>query len=66
MSLPMSLALVDASTLAVSQPTQAVTVHPPVPAGERLSHLFRASLRDGRIHPLYLHVLSYRQAKSVS
>jgi hypothetical protein len=27
---------------------------------DRLSHLFRVSLRSGRIHPLYLPVLKYR------
>jgi hypothetical protein len=31
---------------------------------ERLSFLFRASLRDGRIHPLYLPVLRYRHSQA--
>lgn len=43
---------------------------PPHAAGEqatatpelaRLAYLFRASLSNGRIHPLYLPVLKYRQ-----
>ena len=28
----------------------------------RLAHLFRASLSQGRLHPLYLPMLQYRQA----
>lgn len=30
---------------------------------ERLRHLFRASLKLGLVHPLYLPLLQYRQAK---
>lgn len=37
-----------------------------VAVNERLSHLFRASLRNGRIHPLYLPMLKYRLAQQVS
>lgn len=42
---------------------------PPAPAvppaiNERLCHLFRASLKIGRIHPLYLPVLKYRHAQA--
>jgi hypothetical protein len=31
---------------------------------ERLSFLFRASLKEGRIHPLYLPMLRYRHAQA--
>jgi hypothetical protein len=31
---------------------------------ERLSFLFRASLKDGRIHPLYLPILRYRHSQA--
>ena len=37
--------------------------HMPPVADERLCHLFRASLRVGRIHPLYLPVMKYRHAQ---
>jgi hypothetical protein len=43
----------------------------PLPAGgvapsvnERLCHLFRASLKNGCIHPLYLPILKYRHAQA--
>jgi hypothetical protein len=29
---------------------------------QRLAHIFRGTLKLGRIHPLYLQVLKYRQA----
>ncbi len=32
-------------------------------ADERLRHLFRAFLKQGRIHPLYLPLLQYRAAE---
>ncbi|MCO5976348.1 hypothetical protein [Ideonella oryzae] len=31
------------------------------PADERLAHLFRHSLREGRLHPLYPLLRRYRQ-----
>jgi len=33
----------------------------PTPAEARLAHLFRHSLRDGRLHPLYPLLRKYRQ-----
>lgn len=30
---------------------------------DRLNHLFRNSLQRGRLHPLYLPILKYRQGK---
>jgi hypothetical protein len=33
------------------------------PAQTRIDHLFRHSLRAGRIHPLYPQMLKYRQAQ---
>lgn len=34
------------------------------PGSERLNHLFRAALKDGRIHPLYMPLLKYRLARA--
>lgn len=34
------------------------------PVEQRLAHLFRGSLKAGRIHPLYLPMLRYRQARN--
>jgi hypothetical protein len=33
-------------------------------ADERLCHLFRDTLKDGRIHPLYLPLLKYRHTRA--
>lgn len=33
-------------------------------AGERLSYLFRDSIRTGRLHPLYLPLLRYRNVRA--
>lgn len=33
----------------------------PRPAEDRLAHLFRHSLREGRLHPLYPLLRKYRQ-----
>jgi hypothetical protein len=33
---------------------------------ERLSHLFRGTLKEGCIHPLYLPMLRYRSARSAA
>jgi hypothetical protein len=33
-------------------------------ADERLRHLFRAFLKQGRIHPLYLPLLQYRATEN--
>lgn len=41
------------------QPSPAPT--PPSLAEARLAHLFRHSLRDGRLHPLYPLLRKYRQ-----
>ena len=43
--------------LSAPMPTAEPTVN------ERLCHLFRTSLKNGRIHPLYLPVLKYRHAR---
>ena len=37
--------------------------HASTGADTRLCHLFRATLKNGRIHPLYLPMLKYRHAK---
>lgn len=42
----------------------AVAAFKPAPnTNERLSHLFRASLKNATIHPLYLPILKYRQSR---
>lgn len=46
-------------TAAVHDTTRPATLSP---ANDRLSFLFRASLKEGRIHPLYLPMLRYRSA----
>ena len=38
----------------------------PPNVNERLCHLFRASLKIGRIHPLYLPVLRYRHSRAAT
>ncbi|WP_374587461.1 hypothetical protein [Ideonella dechloratans] len=40
-------------------PAAAGPVHPP--GEDRLAHLFRHSLREGRLHPLYPLLRKYRQ-----
>lgn len=54
------------TTTPSSSPPQPIEPLPAVPPAinERLCHLFRASLRIGRIHPLYLPVLKYRHAQA--
>ena len=42
--------------------TPAVPDKPPVVVAATLEHLFRHSLRDGRVHPLLHIVQRYRQA----
>ena len=49
----------DAPLPPVGQPAR--TDSEPTPAERRLSHLFRHSLRDGRLHPLYPLLRRYRQ-----
>lgn len=39
----------------------AMTEAAPLPAEDRLAHLFRHSLREGRLHPLYPLLRKYRQ-----
>lgn len=61
----------DAATTALAATalaTSAFDAAPATPAHDaaagrpRADHLFRASARHGRLHPLYLPLLKYRQA----
>ena len=54
-------AMNDAIESALAEPT-AAPVTPADAAGDALLHRFRASLREGRVHPLYLAVRHYRAA----
>lgn len=51
LAMPLEIAAADITTPAAL-----------LPADDRLSFLFRASLKEGRIHPLYLQMLRYRSA----
>lgn len=52
----------DTSTDA-GTPTEPGDLPGPESLNERLCHLFRASLKNGRIHPLYLPILKYRHSR---
>ena len=42
--------------------TSATPVAEPPSSGERLAQLFSATLKQGRLHPLYRPLLNYRNA----
>lgn len=52
----------DESCYTPATPAAVCAVEPTVE--ERLRHLFRAFLKQGRIHPLYLPLLQYRATET--
>lgn len=48
------------------EPASAPAATERTPAEERLAHLFRHSLREGRLHPLYPLLRKYRQEGRVT